>query len=960
MQRVAGSNPVGSTICNNMKYNFAEIEKQSQKLWQEKKVFEIKPDSKKEKFYVLDMFPYPSGDGLHVGHVKGYTATDIIAHYKRLCGYNVLHPMGWDAFGLPAENYAIKVKKNPKDVVKNNVAKFKNQLQSIGFSYDWSREINTTDPEYYKWTQWIFLKLFEKGLAYQDEIPINFCPSCKTGLANEEVVSGECERCGTKVEKKNLRQWILKITKYADRLLEDLSNLDWPEPIVEMQKNWIGRSEGSEIVFKLNVGDELRVFTTRADTLFGCTYVVVAPEHEIIEKYKDQIKNFSAVASYISSVKNKSELERTDLAKEKTGVKIEGITATNPINGAQVPIYVADYVLGHYGTGAVMAVPAHDDRDFEFAKKYGLPIVYVIEPRFEDKHGDSAVKPDEEFVRRDAVCAIVRNPKNNKYLCISWKSHKMHGLVTGGIDEGEDPIASAEREITEETGYKNLKYIRTEKQSINALFYHRVKRVNRWAHFTFVTFDLIDEDKLEIEEEEADLHEVVWKKQEELKDFFTVIEGKFVAELITSGEKAFTEYGLLANSGKFNQLGSEEAITKITETLAKSSSGSMTTNYKLRDWIFSRQRYWGEPIPIIHCQKCGIVPVPEQQLPVVLPEIENYEPAGDGTSPLSRIDEWVNTKCPKCGSSAKRETNTMPQWAGSCWYYLRFADPNNKNALISKDIDRYFLPVDFYVGGAEHAVLHLLYARFWHKLLFDIGVVKDKEPFKKLKNVGLILAPDRQKMSKSRGNVINPDDMIREYGADALRTYEMFIGPFDQPAVWSKNGIVGTYKFLEKLYLSFAPQEKDDSKIGLSLNELVRKITEKIEKGLFNTAISDFMKFCNQNNLKTMSESQWKKFLIIISPFAPHLAENLFGLIEKGATIFDQSWPEIDDTARQTVNLVVQINGKKKAVLEIPADLEKNEVLGRIYKVEKLKEQLNGVEFSKMIFVKDRLVNFVI
>lgn len=943
-----------------MQYDFSQIEKRSQKLWQDRKVFETKRDEKKEKFYVLDMFPYPSGDGLHVGHIKGYTATDIIAHYKRLQGFNVLHPMGWDAFGLPAENYAIKIKKNPKDVVEANVAKFKSQLQSIGFSYDWSREINTTDPEYYKWTQWIFLKLYEKGLAYQDEIPINFCPSCKTGLANEEVVSGECERCGTKVEKKNLKQWILKITEYADRLLEDLKLLDWPQPIIEMQRNWIGKSEGSEIIFKLNTSDELRVFTTRADTLFGCTYVLVAPEHEIIARHKGKIKNYSEVASYIDSVKNKSELERTDLAKEKTGVKLDGVTAINPINNRVVPVFVADYVLGHYGTGAVMAVPAHDERDFEFAKRYNLPIEFVVEPKFVATEEDSAIKEGEGFVRRDAICAIVRNPITDEYLCISWKKYKMNGLVTGGIDENEDPVKTAEREIREETGYKNLKYIKTEDQAINTFFYHRVKKQNRWAHFSFIHFELVNEERDEISKDENALHEVIWKSKKDLANYFTVFEGQFVSDLITNGEQPFVDYGILANSGDFDQLESKKAIEKITNKLEELGLGGRKTNYKLRDWIFSRQRYWGEPIPIIHCEKCGVLPVPEDQLPVVLPEVDNYEPAGDGTSPLSKIEDWVNTVCPKCSGPAKRETNTMPQWAGSCWYYLRFADPKNSTCAVSANEDKLFLPVDFYVGGAEHAVLHLLYARFWHKVLFDIKAVKDIEPFKKLKNVGLILAPDRQKMSKSRGNVVNPDDIVRQYGADALRMYEMFIGPFDQPAVWSKNGIVGTYKFLDKVSLSCKVANYRSEEIENLLNGLISSITNKIEKGFFNTAISDFMKFSNEADLSKMDDDQWKRFITILSPFAPHLSEDIFQKIDGKGSVFEGRWPELNRTDIAKTNYVIQINGKKKAVIEIDSNLEKNEILGKIYEVEIIKKSLKDKEIKKEIFVEGKLVNLVV
>ncbi len=794
------------------KINHKDIEETSQKIWEDQKVFEQNRDSVKHNYYVLDMFPYPSGDGLHVGHIKGYTATDIISHYKRYKGDNVLHPMGWDAFGLPAENYAIKIKKNPKDVVAENVKKFKDQCKKIGFSYDWTREINTTDPNYYKWTQWIFLQMFKKGLAYEAETPINFCPSCKTGLANEEVISGSCERCGTRVEKKNLKQWILKITTYADRLLDDLEDLDWPEPIKQMQKNWIGKSHGTNVTFKLNTGDDVIVFTTRADTLYGCTYMVLAPEHPLVEKYINKIENSSKVTEYIDSVKNKSDLERTELTKEKTGVKLEGITAINPINNQEVPVFIADYVLANYGTGAVMAVPAHDERDFEFAKKYDVKVRWVIGP--------------------------------------------------------------------------------TDKKDV-----------------------------------------------------------------------AFTEYGILENSQEFSGLNSKEAIKKITKKLSDKKLGSEAINYKLRDWIFSRQRYWGEPIPLVHCKKCGTVPVPESQLPVLLPEVDNYEPSGDGTSPLSKIDSWVNTKCPKCAGPAKRETNTMPQWAGSCWYYLRYADPDNDNELISKDNEKKFLPVDFYVGGAEHAVLHLLYARFWHKFLFDISVVSTKEPFLKLKNVGLILAPDKQKMSKSRGNVINPSEIIESYGADALRMYEMFIGPFDQPAVWNKNGITGTYKFLEKIFGEFENRQVskntgDDN--NLKLNDLIANITTKIEKMYFNTAVSDFMKFANEVSLKLLNDDQWRKLLITLSPFAPHTCEYLYKKLGNNKSIFFETWPEVSAKNKSKAKYVIQINGKKVDIQSFDSNAEQEEVVSAVKQSDRILTGLANRQVLKTIFIKGRIVNFVV
>ncbi|MFH1855532.1 MAG: leucine--tRNA ligase [bacterium] len=827
-----------------MKYNHKKIENEIQRFWKDNKTFECNLDKDKEKYYILDMFPYPSGEGLHVGHAKGYSASDAIAHYMRLKGYNVLHPMGWDAFGLPAENYAIKVKKNPQEVVKTNIKNFKEQLKSLGYSYDWSREIDTTDPQYYKWTQWIFLKLFEKGLAYQDDIEINFCPSCKTGLANEEVQSGECVRCHTRAERKKLKQWVLKITEYADRLLDDIDELDWPEAIKEMQRNWIGRSEGSNIRFDViasampagrqeakqscegiaaspdchqpprndNAGS-IEVYTTRADTLFGCTYVVLAPEHKLVKSLQDKISNYSEVEEYIEKIKNKSDLERAELEKEKTGVKLEGVMAINPINGNEIKIWIADYVLESYGTGAVMAVPAHDDRDYKFAKKYNIEIIEVIQS------------------------AKIKDQNNNLKL--------------------KDP------------------------------------------------------------------------------------------------EEAFIDYGVLINSEEFDGLTSEDAKKKITEKLIDNGHGKFAINYKLRDWVFSRQRYWGEPIPIVHCEKCGVVPLDEKDLPLELPEIESYEPTGDGESPLAKIDSWVNTKCPNCSGPAKRETDTMPNWAGSSWYYLRFTDPKNNNELISENADKYFLPVDFYIGGAEHAVLHLLYARFWHKFLFDIKAVKSVEPFKKLRNVGLILGPDNQKMSKSKGNVVNPDGLVDEYGADALRMYELFIGPFDQSATWNTKGIKGTRKFLEKIYSNFKPQKSNSS---ADLQGLTNNITEKIEKNLFNTGVSDLMKFSNDNDISKLGKSQWNEFLTLLTPFAPHMSESLFlQLNEK--SIFHSSWPEVRVVSKIPI-YSVQINGKFRALLNFEG--EEENIVGEAKKLDNIKKHLVGRTIKKTIFVKGKIVNFVV
>ena len=809
------------------KYFPKNFEKKWQDKWEDGKIYQALNDSDRSKKYILDMFPYPSGDGLHVGHFKGYVASDIISRYYRLKGYNVLHPMGWDAFGLPAENYAIKTGIHPKLTTVKNVSNIKKQMQEVGLSYDWSREIDTTDPNYYKWTQWIFLKLFEHGLAYEDEVPINWCPKDKTGLANEEVVNGACERCGTKVERKVIRQWILRITKYADRLIEDLEGLDWPEFIKEMQVNWIGRSEGTRFKFEVEYEqskddsekDYIEVFTTRIDTVFGVTAVVLGPEHPLVEKLtKDE--NKESVEAYINEARNKSDLERTELNKEKTGV-FTGSYVINPINMERVPVWVADYVLGFYGTGAVMVVPAHDARDFEFAKKYDLPIKPVVE-----------------------------------------------------------------------------------------------------------------------------------------------IKGQEV-------QLPFTGSGLLVNSGQYDGMGSNEAKKAITNYLKDNQKGDFEINYKLRDWLFSRQRYWGEPIPLVHCEKDGIVPIPESELPLKLPETEKYEPTGTGESPLASITDWVNTTCPKCGGRAKRETNTMPQWAGSCWYYLRFCDPKNRKALISKDIEKYWLSVDWYIGGAEHAVLHLLYSRFWHKFLFDIKSISTIEPFQKLTSVGLVLAEDGQKMSKSKGNVVRPETIINNYGADTLRVYESFMGPFDNTISWDPGSINGVYRFLTRVWdlVLGDDLEKEEKRTEVALGRLVRKVGEDIENMKFNTSVAAMMEFLNLAAKNGLTKEQKKKFLIVLAPFAPHTAEELFqessGESRESSdsrwSVHQQKWPDISEDLliEEEVVLVVQVNGKFRDSFRVSKNISEAEMIEKAMKSEKVSKFLTG-EIKKAIFVPGKILNIVV
>jgi len=824
-----------------MTYNHKKIERKWQKYWQKKGIYKTKDLSKKPKFYCLDMFPYPSGYGLHVGHFKGYVVTDVFSRVKRMEGFNVLHPMGWDAFGLPAENYALKTGIHPAITTKKNILKIKKQMEKAGFSYDWSREINTTDSKYYKWTQWIFLKLFEKGLAYEAVLPINWCPSCKTGLANEEVVNGKCDRCGAEVTKKDLKQWVLKITAYADRLLKDLDEIDWPEKIKEMQRNWIGRSEGWAIKFNTTskTKKQIGVFTTRIDTLFGCTYLVLSPEHNLIEELKEEIENFEEVKNYIEKAKSKTEKERISEQKEKTGVEIKGIKAINPINEKEIPIFVADYVLVYYGTGAIMAVPAHDQRDFDFAKKFNLPIIKVIEPL------NKETKKDQE-------------------------------------------ISSIEN-IT----------------------------------------------KLEI-------------------------------------EKAYEAEGVLINSGNFNKILSKTAREKIGEYLAQKGLAKKSVCYKLRDWIFSRQRYWGEPIPIVHCPKCGVVPLSEKELPLKLPKIKKYQPSGTGDSPLATIEKWVNTKCPKCKGKAKRETNTMPQWAGSCWYYLRYIDSKNQKVFVSSKKESYWMPVDLYVGGAEHAVLHLLYARFWHKFLYDLKLVSTKEPFLKLRNVGLVLSFDGQKMSKSKGNVISPDEIIKKYGADTLRVYEMFMGPFEQAIFWSNEGIKGVFRFLNKVWtfiLEYIKESKNKNvkssfRAIKEVHKLNKKVDEDVRSMKFNTAISAFMEFLNfaLQNKKEVGRDTIERFLVLFAPFSPHLTEELWHKMGYKSSIHSQKWPKYDANLIKDEKkiFIIQVNGKLRDKVEIKSGISKEEAEKLAFSREKIKKWMEGKKIRKTIFVPERLINLIL
>ena len=800
-----------------MGYDFKTVEKKWQKRWEESGVFHAKNDYTLPKFYCLVEFPYPSGQGLHVGHPRSYTALDIVARKKRLEGYNVLYPMGWDAFGLPTENFAIKNHIHPAEVTKKNVAHFKEQLQSLGFSFDWSREINTTDPDYYKWTQWIFLQLFKKGLAYKKEMAVNWCTSCKCVLANEEVVNGVCERCGSEVVRKVKSQWMLKITEYAQRLIDDLDDLDFIDRVKTQQRNWIGRSTGAEVDFTTTTGDTLTVYTTRPDTLFGATYMVVSPEHPYIEKWADILENMDEIRAYQAESARKSDFERTEVNKDKTGVLLKGVKAINPVNGQEIPIFISDYVLVSYGTGAIMAVPAHDTRDWEFAKKFNIPMVEVV------KGGD-------------------------------------------------------------------------------------------------------------IEKE------------------------------------AFTDCatGVMVNSGFLTGMSVEQAKEEIKKWLEENGKGKTKVNFKLRDWVFSRQRYWGEPIPLIYCEKCGWVPIPEEELPLKLPNVDSYEPTENGESPLAAMTDWVNTTCPKCGAPAKRETDTMPQWAGSSWYFLRYCDPHNDKALASKEALEYWTPVDWYNGGMEHTTLHLLYSRFWHKFLYDIGVVPTKEPYQKRTSHGMILGENGEKMSKSRGNVVNPDDIVNEYGADTMRLYEMFIGDFEKAAPWNSSSIKGCRRFVDR-YWNLQDIVSDETgyreKLEASFHKTIKKVTEDIDNLKANTAIAALMSLLNEiYDTGSVTKDELKTFTLLLNPFAPHVTEEMWEVMDFGGVVTDQKWPEYDEEKckENSIEIVAQVNGKLRAKLIVPADITADDAVAAAKADEKVAQSIEGKTIVKELYVKGRLVNIVV
>jgi len=1140
-------------------YNHNTIESKWQKRWEQDAIFSAsdKPKADKKK-YILDMFPYPSGAGLHVGHPEGYTATDIYCRYLRMQGYEVLHPMGWDAFGLPAENYAIKSGVHPKESTESNIKTFTRQIKSLGFSYDWSRELSTSNPDYYRWTQWLFLQLYKAGLAYKKAAPVNWCPSCQTVLANEQVVDGKCERCGTPVEQKNLEQWFFRITgagkggSYPERLLDHLEKLDWPEPIKAMQKNWIGKSEGAEIGFRVqdselqnfnfvllhgytgtpggiffpwlkkeleskgysvqiptlpnpdkpaeedqvghvlknctfnentilfghslgavvamkvaeklktkiaglvlaggfsspkfkdkprpfhdtfnwefdfkkiketagfkkilsdrndravrieqgrflheNLGGVLvetisqeqhftaeeepvildslvpsiKVFTTRPDTLFGATYIVLAPEHALVSELKGQIKNWDEVASYVKQAAGKSQLERTDLAKEKTGVELRGVKAINPGNGEEIPIWIADYVLAGYGTGAIMAVPAHDERDYEFAKKYDLSIRQVIMPRCADNTNPH--QKGREVVEREATISIVHDPKSDTYLCLKWKHAPWTTFVTGGVESGEDVVESAKREIAEETGYTHISFVvhlgRTRSE-----FFASHKGINRVAHNTVLLFELHDDTRGKVADSEKAKHDVVWLSSDDIEKVgMQHAEFSIIWQWIR--HKYFCAYtgdGVVINSGEFNGQDSEEAKWKITEKVG----GKRTVQYKLRDWLISRQRYWGAPIPIIYCDTCGEQAVPEKDLPVELPDDVDFRPKGE--SPLARSKSFHKVKCPKCKKPARRESDTMDTFVDSSWYFLRYTDPNNQEEFADKKKIKAWLPVDTYVGGAEHAVLHLMYARFIYMVLYDLGFVDfsaqggsalgGEEPFLKLRNQGLIMGPDGQKMSKSRGNVINPDEVIAQFGADTMRMYEMFMGPLEDAKPWDTNGIVGVRRFLERVWNGHAfvdteyLNREQKLAVGRELAKTVKKAEHDIQSFGFNTAVSQCMIFINcVYKHERISAADWETFLKVLSPFAPHITNELWEMLGHKDVIEKEKWPEVDVLllAQDETTYAVQVNGKLRGSIVVRAGADEGEVAKAAEALLNVAKYVEGREIAKTVFVKGKLINFVV
>ncbi len=931
------------------------IEKKWQDIWEKEGVFHALTGSDKPKYYVLVEFPYPSGSGLHVGHVRSYTALDAYSRCMRMKGYNVLFPMGWDAFGAPAEQYAIKNHIHPSVAVKENIKTFKSQIKSLGISFDWTREFATTDPEYYKWTQWQFLKFYEHGMAYKAKKNINWCPNCKMGLSNEDAAGGVCERCGSKVIQKEKEQWMLRMSDYAESLIDGLKDTHFAEKIKLGQINWIGKSEGAEVNFKIKDTDEVvTVYTTRCDTLFGATFMVLAPEHPIIEKLSSQIKNMDEVRKYQDYAKEKSTFERTELTKEKTGVKLDGVVGINPVNGKDVEIWIGDYVMMGYGTGAIMAVPAHDTRDYEFAQKYNIPIIQVLEEVTGTSH-------ENEF-KKNSIVAVVYDPKKDKYLTINW--HDLGGrlFIGGTIKEGESPLECAIREIKEETGYTDIKL-----EYITPLINHHYYAYNKDKYFninsTGLYFTLNSENRENQNLDEDEKFDVEWvSKEEVLNDITDELHHKTFEYIMTPG--AMIGDGIHINSEFLDGLNKEDAISKMIEFLENKKMGKRKVNYRLQDWIFSRQRFWGEPIPLVHCDKCGWVPVPYNELPVLLPDVVEYEPTDDGESPLAKITDWVNTKCPKCGGPAKRETDTMPNWAGSSWYFLRYMDPHNNEAFASPEALKYWGKVDWYNGGMEHTTRHLLYARFWNQFLYNIGLVPNSEPIDIRVSHGMILGSNNEKMSKSKGNVVNPDDIVKEYGADTLRCYEMFIGDYEKDAAWSIESLRGCKRFLDRVErLQTKLNDNKGYTDEVLANKTIKKVTYDLENMKYNTVVSSLMILTGAyEKMPSITKDDYRLLLILLNPIAPHITEELNEVNHLGEMICKSSWPKFDEakTIDEAITIGVQVNGKLRGSIEIVKDEEEASVIEKAKSDANVKKHLEGKEIIKTIVVPNKIVNIVV
>lgn len=964
------------------RYNPKDIEPKWQKTWADSKLYEAQDDPSKPKRYILEYFPYPSGAAMHVGHVRNYAIGDALARYTRMQGYNVLHPMGWDAFGLPAENFAIKTGISPQEAIKQNTGRFKQQLTQMGFGYDWSREFASSDPEYYRWTQWFFLLLHKRGLAYRKESLQWWCPVDKTVLANEQVENGRCWRCGSQVEKKALKQWFFKITDYADRLVSDLDELDWSDSIKNMQRNWIGRSKGAEVTFKVADSDqEITVFTTRPDTLYGATFMVLAPEHPLVDQIVTD-EHRARVGDYKKQAQAKSDVERQETNREKTGV-FTGAYAVNPVNDKKVPIWIADYVLSGYGTGAIMAVPAHDERDHDFAKKFDLPIVPVLTPAVELSASYEAEAPD-----RPTAIGVGYDPTSGKYCLLDWtRSGRRTGLdwPGGGVDEDETIEEAAVREFAEETGYTDVTATRALPAAVSVYYQSSQGMVKRAVkHIVLLQVNsLAQNNQIGTEDYEKDAYDVRWYSAEELFSSH-MNEANAAIRDIALGKTIHIGEGVMINSGPYDNKFSDAVREELVADLEKRGVAKERINYKIRDWLISRQRYWGAPIPMIHCEKCGTVPVPEDQLPVVLPEMKSFEPSGDGRSPLARVEDFVNVDCPQCGGPAERETDTMDGFACSSWYFLRYADPHNSEKPFDDAKIKQWLPVDDYIGGAEHAVMHLLYARMWTKVMQDEGLIDFGEPFKALRNQGMILAPDGAKMSKSKGNTIEPDGLIDQgYGADAIRIMELFIGPWNQSAAWSVEGMGGSFRFLQRVWAitqevieTTADDDNHNTSNNLELKRTMHRTIARVSKDLeemgFNTAIAGLMEAVNELYKHRTSipmsahGDTWRwaveTFLQLLSPFAPHITEELWSQLGHDNSVHTSDWPKADEQylTSDTMTIVIQINGKLRGQLELPTDASKEHILETAQADPKIAEHLAGKDVKKSIYVPNKLVNFVV